>query len=168
MDWSVATTATQALWLLPFALPVCLWVAWSDMKFMLIPNKAVLTLLGIWAVVGFFAFPLDQYGWRWMHFIYVICAGFLLNSAGLVGAGDAKFAAAMAPFVAGADLIAFLFLFCAVMLAAWLAHRIGKHTPVIRAATPDWQSWEQKKDFPMGLALAGSLILYLVLGITVQ
>ncbi len=41
-----------ALWFLPFVLPIALWVAWSDMKFMKIPNKAVLALVAVFAVVG--------------------------------------------------------------------------------------------------------------------
>jgi prepilin peptidase CpaA len=71
----------------------------------------------------------------------------------------------MAPFIAAADMVPFLFLFCATMIAAYTAHKIGKHVPAIRAATPDWASWQQKKDFPMGLALAGSLGIYFALAL---
>ncbi len=34
----------------------------------------------------------------------------------------------------------------------------------IRKATATWASWEAGKLFPMGVALAGTLILYLALG----
>jgi len=37
----MAVTVSQALWFLPFILPICLFVAWSDMKFMRIPNRSV-------------------------------------------------------------------------------------------------------------------------------
>ena len=57
--------AQAALWFLPFCVPVAIWVAWSDMASMKIPNKAVLTMAAIWAVVGLLAFPLPQYGWGW-------------------------------------------------------------------------------------------------------
>jgi prepilin peptidase CpaA len=33
--------------------------------------------------------------------------------------------------------------------------------PPLRRALPDWESWN-RKDFPMGLALAGTLIFYLL------
>lgn len=46
----IHTTATTALWFLPFALPIAVWVAWSDMKFMRIPNKAVLALTAVFLV----------------------------------------------------------------------------------------------------------------------
>jgi prepilin peptidase CpaA len=34
-----------------------------------------------------------------------------------------------------------------------------KNVPAFRTAVPDWESWTHKK-FPMGLALAGTLIFY--------
>ena len=40
-------TASSALWFLPFVLPICFYVAWSDMRAMRIPNNAVLALLGV-------------------------------------------------------------------------------------------------------------------------
>ncbi len=101
-------TDTQALWFLPFALPICLWVAWSDLKFMKIPNKAVLALVAVFAVVGFIALGWPDWGWRWLHLLVILIIGFALNIIGAIGAGDAKFAAAMAPFVALADLTYFV------------------------------------------------------------
>lgn len=157
---ALATTAQQALWLLIPALPVAIWVAWSDMKFMRIPNKAVLTLVAVFAVAGFIALPLAEFGWRWVHLAVVLVAGFALTSAGLVGGGDSKFAAAMAPFVALGDLRFFLVLFAACLIAAFAAHRILRAIPAVRRATPDWVSWTHRK-FPMGLALTGALVIYL-------
>ena len=34
-----------ALWFLPAVVAIGIWVAWSDMKFMRIPNKAVMAML---------------------------------------------------------------------------------------------------------------------------
>ncbi len=115
------------------ALPIGIWVAWSDMKTMKIPNKAVMAL----------------------------GAGFLGNAAGLFGAGDAKFAAVMAPFFIGADARFVMGLFAACLLGAFASHRLAARIPTFRAATADWASWTNK-DFPMGLALSGTLIFYLL------
>lgn len=153
---------TAEMWFLPFALPVCLWVAWSDMKTMLIPNKAVYTLVAIFAVVGLFALPLDAYLWRWSHLAIVLVIGFLMSLIGMIGAGDAKFAAAMAPFIARPDLGGFLMLFSVVLLLAFIAHRIVRMLPIMRRVAPGWASWE-RRDFPMGLALGGVLLTYLAL-----
>ena len=87
----------------------------------------------------------------------------MANAAGLMGAGDAKFAAAMAPFILREDLFFFAYLFAAVLLAGFTTHRLARRIPAIRTRTPSWQSWE-RKDFPMGLCLAGALVFYLILG----
>lgn len=157
-------TVSSALWFLPFVLPVALGMAWNDMKFMKIPNKAILALMAIFVLVGLIALPLAEYPWRLLGFLIVLAIGFVLNAAGLIGAGDAKMAAAMAPFVAWGDGMFFIYLFASILLAAFATHRLFARVPRIRAATADWQSWTARK-FPMGLALGASLIFYLILGI---
>jgi len=160
----MAITPFEALWFLPFALPVCIWAAWSDLKFMKIPNKAVIALVAVFLVIGLIAMPIADYPWRFLHVLVVLAAGFALNMIGAVGAGDAKFAAAMAAFVPLADLRLVLVLFSAVLLAAFATHRLFRTLPAMRARTPDWKSWSVA-DFPMGLALGGTLVFYLVLGV---
>ncbi|MFN3938450.1 MAG: prepilin peptidase [Gemmobacter sp.] len=160
----IATDATAALWFLPFVAPIALWVAWSDMKFMRIPNISVIALVAVFLVIGPLALPIAEWGWRWTHLAVVLVAGFVLSVAGALGAGDAKFAAAMAPFVALGDLRLFLALFAATLIAAFVAHRGLRAVPAFRAATPDWASWTHRK-FPMGLALGGSLAIYLLLAV---
>ncbi|MFV0491292.1 MAG: prepilin peptidase [Pseudorhodobacter sp.] len=150
-----------ALWVLPFTLPIGIWVAWSDMKFMRIPNLSVLALLGVYLLIGPFALPLDHWGWGWVVGIVVLVTGFILNMGGLIGAGDAKFAAAMAPFLAQTDPRFLLLLSCACLLGAFIAHRIFGLVPAIRRHFA-WQGWEQpgfpfRSDFPMGFALIGIL-----------
>ncbi len=148
-----------ALWFLIPILPVCLWVAWSDLKFMKIPNKAVLTLATAYLVIGPVALPLPLYLWGWALGAVVLVAGFIATSAGFVGAGDSKFAAAMAPFFAGGDLRLILALFAGCVLAAFATHRLFRALPAFRGATADWESWTNK-DFPMGLALTGTISFY--------
>mgnify|MGYP001403060411 CR=1 FL=1 len=155
-------SAQAALWLLILSTPVALFVAWSDLRAMRIPNLSVLALLAIYAVVGFLTLPLGVWGWSWLHFVVVLVIGFVLSLSGSFGAGDAKFAAAMAPFVALGDLRMFLVLLCAVTFAALVVHRVMRAIPAIRRATPDWASW-QRKEFPFGLALGPALIFYLAL-----
>lgn len=152
---------SPALFFLPFVVPIALWVAWSDMKFMKIPNQSVLALALVFAFVGLVALPFTEYLWRWSHLAVVLAAGFIANALRLVGAGDAKFAAAMAPFFARADMPFVLPLFAAILLGAFAAHRGLRLVPAFRNAAPDWQSWT-RADFPMGLALSGTLLFYLL------
>ncbi len=153
-------SASAALWFLAFTTPVALWVVWSDLRSMRIPNKAVIALIGIFAVVGLLVLPLPVWGWSWLNFAVVLVIGFVLSLSGGFGAGDAKFAAAMAPFVALGDLRLFLVLLAAVVLSSLIAHRLFRLIPAVRSATPDWESWS-RREFPMGLALGPSLIFYL-------
>ncbi|WOI55698.1 prepilin peptidase [Palleronia sp. LCG004] len=147
---------------LPFVVPICIWVAWSDMARMKIPNAAVLSLGLVYLVVGPVALPLEAWAWRWVHLLVVLALGFVIASIGAVGAGDAKFAAAAAPFIALPQTGELLFLLAAVMLAAFATHRAARATPAIRRRTPDWESWSSPK-FPMGLALAPALVFHLAL-----
>lgn len=159
-------TATAALFVLPLVLPICVWVAWSDMKYMRIPNLANYALAAVWILWGLIlvplaGLPLAAWAWGIALGLAVLVIGFLMATARLVGAGDAKFAAAMAPFFIGADWRLVYVLAAACLLGAFAAHRAMRALPAFRAATPDWASWTHAK-FPMGLALAGALAISLV------
>ncbi|HID06901.1 MAG TPA: hypothetical protein EYP10_07105, partial [Armatimonadetes bacterium] len=118
-----ALTMHAAWWFLPFVTPIAIWVAWSDMATMKIPNKAVLALMIVFVIIGLIALPLPVFWWRLLHFIVILAIGFVMSSIGLLGAGDAKFAAAMAPFIAVQDLTPFFYLFAPTVLAAFIIHR---------------------------------------------
>lgn len=157
--------AATSLLFVPFALAIGIWVAWSDMKFMKIPNRAVLALLAVWLVIGLLAvalslLPVKAWALGLGLAAAVLVIGFVANAVGLVGAGDAKFAAAMAPFFVGGDLRMIAGLVAACLLGAFAAHRMARRIPAVRRGAADWLSWNHK-DFPMGLALAGTLIFYL-------
>lgn len=160
----MSMTAYTALWFAPFVLPICLYIMYTDMQGMKIPNHAVMALFGVFVVVGFISLPLDAYLWRYVHLIVVLIAGIALNAGGALGAGDAKFAAAAAPIIHLGDLRFVMALFAANLLAAFVTHRLAKSTALRRMA-PDWKSWSSGAKFPMGMALGGTLALYLVLAV---
>ena len=153
-------SAFAAAWLLPFALPICMYVAFTDLREMRITNQAVIVLALVFAVVGIFVFPLQTYLWALAHLAIVLVVGIVLNAGGVMGAGDAKFLAAAAPYIAVGDLNLILPLFAAVLLAAFGAHRLAKFTS-LRNLAPVWDSWEQGRKFPMGFALGPTLARYL-------
>lgn len=156
-------SATAAMWFLPFVLPICFYVAFMDLSEMRIPNPAVLLLAVVFLGVGLIALPLPEYGMGLVRMGVVLVIGIMLNAGGAIGAGDAKFAAAAAPFIAPADLRLLLAIFAANLLAAFVTHRLAKYTP-LRQIAPDWKSWNMGWKFPMGLSLGGTLAIYLVLG----
>lgn len=153
----------QTLGFLPFALPICLYVAYSDMKGMIIPNKAVYALLAVFIIVGFFLFPsTSDYLWRFAHFGIILVLGIVMNALRLLGAGDAKFMAAAAPMVAVSDLGFLAIVFACSLLGGYALHRLAKNSPLRRLA-PEWKSWDAGNRFPMGFPLAITLVAYLVL-----
>ena len=160
----LAITASSALWFLPFVAPICIWAAWNDMKYMKIPNMAVLAMFGVFVIIGLIALPLPEYPWRLLHLVVVLVVGFIISSLGLIGAGDAKFAAAMAPFIALGDAANMAYLFAATVISAFITHRLFQRSKMFRKITPDWKSWDNK-DFPMGFALGGAMVIYLALGV---
>lgn len=160
----MAISAFAAMWFLPFVLPICFYVAFTDLAHMKITNKAVLVLGAVFVLLGPFVLSsFDLYLWRLLQILVVLVIGVALNAAGTMGAGDAKFMAAAAPFVAVGDLKLLLVLFAVLLLAALITHRLARMSPLRRLA-PDWVSWSQGKRFPMGLALGPTLALYLCLG----
>ena len=108
--------ATQALIFLPFVLPICFHVAFTDLRDMRITNQAVILLVVVFALVGPFVMPLPDYGWRWLYLVIALVVGMVLNAAGAMGAGDAKFIAAAAPFIHLGDISVLIRLLAAVLL----------------------------------------------------
>lgn len=152
---------TAAAVLLPFAAAVGLWVSWSDLKFMKIPNQASLVMLAVWTVVGIFVVPLKLWAMGLGLGAVVLVVTFLLNAIGAIGGGDAKFAAAMAPAFIHANITLLCMIYIACSLGALAAHRLLKYIPAFRRATPDWKSWTHK-GFPFGTTLSATLIFYLL------
>jgi prepilin peptidase CpaA len=143
------------------ALPIGFYVAFSDLSRMKIPNVANYALVAAYAVFGLIALPFADYLWQWTHLIVVLLIGILLNAAGVLGAGDAKFMAAAAPMIPLADAPRLIPIAIVCLLAGFAAHRIAKHTP-IRDTVPHWESWQSGKRFPMGFPLAMMLVTFLI------
>ncbi|GFE51503.1 membrane protein [Roseobacter cerasinus] len=156
---------TASSWVfLPFVLPLCFYVAFTDLSRMKITNPTVVALALVFVLVGPFVMPdLETYLWRLAQLAILLVAGVLLNAIGAMGAGDAKFIAAAAPFVDAGDFRLIIALLAGSVLAAFVTHRLVRASP-LRQLAPHWASWDQDKKFPMGLALGMTLSLYLILG----
>jgi len=155
-------TAWAAGWFLLAAVPISGFVIFSDLARMKIPNVAVGALVVAYAVLGMIALPFEMYLWHWTHLIVMLLVGIILNAAGAMGAGDAKFIAAAGPMIATADIRLMIPLFAACLLAGFAAHRIARASP-IRQAVPHWESWTAGRRFPMGFPLGMTLVFYLLI-----
>ncbi|MEM8773707.1 MAG: prepilin peptidase [Pseudomonadota bacterium] len=158
-------TSWSAAWFLPFVLPICAWVTWSDLSAMRIPNKSVLLLTLVFLVIGLFVIPIwPDYPIRLLGLVIMLIVGMVANAIGLMGAGDSKFIAAAAPFVAPGDASLIAYIFGINLLACFITHRVVMRTG-LRNMAPEWVSWHRPKKFPMGFSLAATLVIYLGLGI---
>ena len=162
-------TSTGALILLVPVLPIAIWAATNDLKHMKIPNNAVLALAAVWPLLGWMAVATwTAWFWGFALMAIVLVAGYLLYTGGGFGAGDAKYAAAMAPIFVGADIAWLLLLISGCMIGALIVHRIMRSIPAVRRMTPDWKSWTERRYFPLGFAMSGIVVFYLVAAIWPQ
>jgi prepilin peptidase CpaA len=160
---------TDAMILLVPVLPIAIWAAVSDLKRMKIPNASVLAMAAVWPLLGWYVSPtLTVWAWGFALMAIVFVAGFLLYLTGTFGAGDAKFAAAMAGLFVGGNIGEILLIIFVCMVGSLVIHRLLRSLPVVRNATPNWESWTKKRYFPFGLALSAIVIFYLLAAIWPQ
>lgn len=143
--------------------PICLWVVYTDLSAMRIPNKAVLALIAIYAVAGFLVLPFGDWLMRWPNLALVLVLGIILMLIGQFGAGDMKFAAAAAPFITPQHSSFAMLLLAAYLLGALAAHQLVGRIGPLRDCAPQWKSWSLRRWVPAGIALAGTLVTYLSL-----
>jgi prepilin peptidase CpaA len=158
-----------ALWLaLAAMVPLMALCAWYDLKSLRIPNWLVLSVFGVFLVTGSWGLPGDIFAWRLAQGAIVLAVGFLLFLPGFVGGGDAKMAAALAPFVAVQDALGVLILYAVVTLVLLLALRLAMQ--FARHQTTGWMAVDQyarparERVFPMGLIFAITIVVYLLAG----
>jgi prepilin peptidase CpaA len=160
--------STDAILLLIPVLPLAIWAAVSDLKRMKIPNTSVIAMAAIWPLVGWYLVGMTSWLWGFALMAIVLVAGFLMYLTGTFGAGDAKFAAAIAGFFVGGNIGEILLIIFVCMVGALFLHRVLRSLPVVRNATPDWESWTRRRYFPFGMALSAIVIFYLLAAIWPQ
>lgn len=158
-----------ALWLAIAAmLPLMALCAWYDLRSLRIPNWLVLGVLAVFLFTGLWGLPFEAFAWRLVQGVAVLLLGFALFSFGVIGGGDAKMAAALAPFVALGDILSVLLLYAVVTLVLLLVLRLAMQ--FARHRTTGWMAVDQyalparERVFPMGLIFAITIVLYLLAG----
>ncbi len=143
------------------AMPFCLYAAFTDLKWMIIPNWVSIALVVVFVVLGLIFLPFSAIGWRLLIGFGVLAVGFVLNAGGFIGGGDVKVLAGFTPFIAPGDYADYLLILSVSMLATLACHRLAKRSAVVRSLTPDWKSWDAGRLFPMGISLATAGLVYL-------
>lgn len=158
--------STPALWVAIAAmLPLMFLTALQDLKDLKISNYLVLAVLVTFVITGLWGLPLETFAWRIAQGVAVLILGFLVFQLGVIGGGDAKMAAALAPFVVLQDITTVLLIYVVVTFAMLLVLRLIMHYR--RHAPTGWKAIDQQKSpiaervFPMGLVFGLTIVLYL-------
>lgn len=157
---------TPALWIAVVAiLPLMVLTAWYDLKVLKIPNWLVLAVFAVFLVCGPWGLPLDTFGWRIAQGLIVLAIGFVLFAAGAIGGGDAKMAAALAPFVLATDVVFVLVTYTLVTLVLLAVLRLvmqfARHEETGWLAIDQLHKPARERVFPMGLIFAITVAIYL-------
>ena len=153
---------TQALMAATAAMGVLMALAaWFDLKALRIPNWCVLGVVGVFVVTGLWGLPWELFLWRFLYGVIVLFVGFGLYSisGGHIGGGDIKLIAALTPFIAGKDLLFVLLVFALLSFAGLMIHRLAR--ALLRGRKTGWAAMDQKRFFPAGLLLGGTIMIYL-------
>ena len=143
--------------------PLSLYAGWSDLKTMTIPNWVSIAMIAGFVIVGLFILPFETILWRLGAAAIVLTIGFFLNGFGYLGGGDAKYLAAITPFISLENAASFMMIFSISLIGTLLLHRIAMRIPALRRATPDWASWKAGRNFPMGISIAAAIMTFLLL-----
>jgi prepilin peptidase CpaA len=162
MDPAVLPIAAAAL------VPILVYVMWTDLKSMRIPNAACLLVLLVFLPTGLAGLPIETFGWRLLHTAVAFFAGYAIFQAtgGRIGAGDLKLAIAFTPFVPGVylGLIAQLYVATSLLtVALFLALRAGLRGRTALAALETRSESVMKVPFPFAWTLSSTFIAYLLL-----
>jgi prepilin peptidase CpaA len=153
-DALIAATAAMAV--------LMALVTWYDLKQLRIPNWSVLAVVAVFVVTGLWGLPLDIFLWRLLHGVIVLVLGFLLYTlvSGHMGGGDIKLIAALTPFIAGPDLGFIALVYALLAIVGLIVQRFVR--AIQRDRVTGWKALDQKRVFPAGLLLGGTIMIYLV------
>ena len=142
-------------------LPLMLYVMWSDLKTLRIPNWVVLAVLAVFVVTGLWGLPFETFLWRLAHGVIFLAIGFSIFALGRgkVGGGDMKLIAALVPFIAGAHALFILAIYTVVTFAGLILHRLIRAG--LRGRQTGWLAFDQKIYFPVGVLLGLTILIYL-------
>lgn len=130
--------------------PILIYAAYCDLRYMRIPNAISLALTVLFALSVLVAPPADLAS-RIAVAAAIFAIGYIGFSLRLVGGGDVKFLAALALFVPASALVLFANLFSAALLLGVAFIVAAQRSPLAQAG---WKSFSARGRFPMGLSIS--------------
>lgn len=150
---------TDYMQLLPLILlaPLLLYVGYSDLRYMRIPNWLSLLALALFTVT-LPVIGLPEAGWRLLAAAIVFCLGFIGFAFRMFGGGDAKFLGALILFIPSQSLTLYAYVFSAAMLVGIGILLAARTLPASRESS--WVGIASAGKFPMGISIAMSGLVH--------
>ncbi len=143
--------------------PFCIYATWTDLKFLKIPNIVPLGMLAVFVLSGPFVLPWGEYGLSLLYGLIALILSLVLFAARLVPGGDLKFLTAIIPFVDTGQILVFITFASISAILAVITHALFAKLGLIPESWASRNSGKGfKRRFPVGFALAGGLIFYLL------
>lgn len=159
---------TPALWVTIILLvPLMALASWWDLKHLKIPNWQTLAMFGVFVVTGLWGLDTETFLWRLGQGLIVLGIGYILFAVGVIGGGDAKMAAALAPFIVPVDVAQLLVFYALVSFVLLIVLRMVMQA--CRHKKTGWLSIDQlekparERVFPMGLIFGLTITGYLAI-----
>lgn len=143
---------------LALAVPILVWIAWTDFRFMRIRNRAVLLAVAVF-VVTVPVIGIEEAAWRLLAAAIVFGIGVLLFAFRILGGGDVKMAGALLLLVPTGTYTLFGYVFAFATLVAILFMLSLRAIPALRRSGP--VSLRARGTMPMGLAFGLCGLLHL-------
>ena len=141
--------------------PLMLFIMWMDLKYLLIPNWTVLTVLAIFIVTGIWGLDFEIFLYRLLHgfmfLLFAYCVFVLSNQN--YGGGDLKLITVLVPFFVPQHIgyimsVMLVLLLVGVPLFYFIRRRF-------RGRKTGWESLDNKGFFPMGILIGLTMCVYL-------
>lgn len=143
--------------LLLLLVPVLLASAVSDLRVLKIPNTHVLVALGIFILAAPFVLTWPELFPRLVAAGITFAIGFAFFALRLFGGGDVKMMPVVMLYIPAPDMVLYLRLFAAALLAVTLLAMVLQRAPLFRNL--GWESARKHRHVPVGVAMAASVLL---------
>ncbi len=138
------------------AAPLLIYAAYSDLRYMRIPDFISIALVVLFAVTVLIQSPVDIRA-RIAVASGIFAIGYIGFSFRLIGGGDVKFLSALALFVPRSELTVFANLFSVSLLIGISLICMAQRS---RLANVGWKSFSARGKFPMGLSIAMTGLMF--------
>lgn len=151
-------------------LPLMVYITYTDLRYLRIPNWSVLAVLGVFVATGIWGLPFETFLWRIGYAALALAAGIVIYNLaqGSVGAGDLKLIAALAPFLSQANLLDFMLIYVVVSIFGTILFMVMRRRNRRRGVKEPWKAFGETIYMPAGVFLGISISIVMVVQVALR